>query len=94
MPASRPTTIAITSGQPAAIAPDLCVLIAADLAADKATRYVLLADADLLAARADALRIKWPVIAANVRVAPLPLATTVQAGLRDPPSSQYLLRRM
>ena len=80
MSASRPDTIAITSGEPAGIGPDLCVLIAGSLAADTNTQYALLADAELLAARADALGLKWPVTAGNVRIEHVPLATQAKPG--------------
>ncbi len=91
MTASRPTTIAITSGEPAGIGPDLCVLIAADLAADRDIGYVLLADAELLATRADALGIKWPIVADNLHVEHLPLAANVSAGVLNPANSAYVL---
>ena len=91
MTASSPTNIAITSGEPAGIGPDLCVLTAAGLAADKDSRYVLLADAELLATRADALGIRWPVIADNLHVEHLPLAASVSAGVLNAANSAYVL---
>ena len=91
MTASRPTPIAITSGEPAGIGPDLCVLIAGDLAADKDSRYVLLADTELLAARADALGVHWPIVADNMHLEHLPLATSASAGVLNAANSAYVL---
>ena len=91
MTASRPTTIAITSGEPAGIGPDLCVLTAAHLVAEKDNRYVLLADAELLATRADALGIRWPISANNLQVENLSLATNVSAGTLDAANAPYVL---
>ena len=92
MTASRPTTITITSGEPAGIGPDLCVLIAGSLAADTNTRYALLADAELLAARADTLGMKWPVAAGNARIEHVPLATQAKPGDLNRVNSKYVLQ--
>ena len=92
MTASRPTTIAITSGEPAGIGPDLCVLIADSLAAEPSASYALLADADLLAARADTLGVKWPIVAANVHIEHSPLAAPTKAGELNSANSKYVLR--
>ncbi len=91
MTASRPTSIAITSGEPAGIGPDLCVLTATNLAAHKDARYVLLADAELLASRAVALGVRWPIIADNLQIEHLPLAASVSAGLLDTTNAAYVL---
>ena len=90
MTASRPT-IAITSGEPAGIGPDLCVLIAPALAADTNTDYVLLADKQLLAERADALKLKWPASGRNVHIEHVPLHTSVKAGQLNSDNSKYVL---
>ena len=91
MTASRPTTIAITSGEPAGIGPDLCVFIADDLKADADTNYVVLADTDLLAARADTLNVKWPPGASNVHLEHIPLREKTNAGELNRANSQYVL---
>ncbi|MEO8384392.1 MAG: 4-hydroxythreonine-4-phosphate dehydrogenase PdxA [Betaproteobacteria bacterium] len=91
MTVSRPNTIAITSGEPAGIGPDLCVITAAGLAADRESRYTILADADLLAARADALRVSWPIIADNLHIEHVPLATAVGTGVLNASNSRYVL---
>ena len=91
MTASRPTTIAITSGEPAGIGPDLCVFIADDLKADANTNYVVLADTDLLAARADTLNVKWPPGASNVHLEHIALREKTNAGELNRANSQYVL---
>ena len=88
----RSDTIAITSGESAGIGPDLCVLIADSLAADTSTNYALLADAEMLAARADALRVKWPLKAANVRIEHIRLAVPTKAGEVNRANSKYVLQ--
>ncbi len=85
------TSIAITSGEPAGIGPDLCVLLAAELATKADAKYVLLADKNLLAARADALGVNWPVSAANLHLEHLPLAVSAKAGVLDRANSEYVL---
>ena len=91
MTASRPTTIAITSGEPAGIGPDLCVFIADDLKADANTNYVVLADTDLLAARADTLNVNWPPGAPNVHLEHIALCEKTNAGELNRANSQYVL---
>ena len=92
MTAANPIAIAITAGEPAGIGPDLCVLIAASLSNDANTRYVLLADTNLLAARAKLLGINWPIDAVNVQLEHVPLATSVKAGELNRANSPYVLR--
>ena len=92
MRTSGPTTIAITCGEPAGIGADLCVLIAATLASDANTKYVLLADRDLLAQRAATLKINWPCPAHNVHIEHVPLIANVKAGELNRANSQYVLR--
>ena len=86
------TTIAITSGEPAGIGPDLCVLIAPQLGAAANSKYVLLADRDLLAERAEALRIKWPCAAQNVHVEHVQLVKRTEAGKLNRENSSYVLQ--
>lgn len=92
MTAFRPTTIAITSGEPAGIGPDLCVLIAAELAAETHSSYVLFADTDLLAARADALNVHWPIRVGNVHVENVPLVARAKPGDLNSANSKYVLQ--
>ena len=85
------TSIAITAGEPAGIGADLCVLLAAELAAKADSKYVFLADKNLLAARADALGVNWPISAANLHLEHIPLAASANAGVLDRANSQYVL---
>ena len=89
--------IAVTSGEPAGIGPELCLKLA-DWSG--AGHPVVLGDRDLLAARAAALG--WPValrdytpwqsaVAGHLDVLHLPLAKPAQAGLLDPANGPYVL---
>ena len=89
--------IAVTSGEPAGIGPELCLKLA-DWSG--AAHPVVLGDRDLLAARAAALG--WPVAlrdytpgqsaaAGHLDVLHLPLAKPAQAGLLDPANGPYVL---
>lgn len=89
--------IAVTSGEPAGIGPELCLKLA-DWSG--AGYPVVLGDRDLLAARAAALG--WPVAlrdytpgqsaaAGHLDVLHLPLAKPAQAGLLDPANGPYVL---
>ena len=90
--------IAVTSGEPAGIGPELCLNLA-DWSG--AGHPVVLGDRDLLAARAAALG--WPVAlrdytpgqsaaAGHLDVLHLPLAKPAQAGLLDPANGPYVLK--
>ena len=91
MTASKPA-IAITAGEPAGIGPDLCVLVAAEIAANANSGYVFLADKNLLAERADTLGVTWPVSAVNVHIEHVPLIASTEAGALNRANSQYVLR--
>ena len=91
MRASNPT-IVITSGEPAGIGPDLCVLIAADLGADANSGYVFLADKNLLAERADTLGLAWPISALNIHIEHVPLIASTEAGKLNCANSNYVLQ--
>ena len=90
--------IAVTSGEPAGIGPELCLKLA-DWSG--AGHPVVLGDRDLLAERAAALG--WPValrdytpgqsaVAGHLDVLHLPLAKPAQAGLLDPANGPYVLK--
>ena len=90
--------IAVTSGEPAGIGPELCLNLA-DWSG--AGHPVVLGDRDLLAERAAALG--WPValrdytpgqsaVAGHLDVLHLPLAKPAQAGLLDPANGPYVLK--
>ncbi len=89
--------IAVTSGEPAGIGPDICLALAAQRLP---CRAVVLADRVLLAARAAqlglALRLRafdpaQPPAADELEVLHLPLAARVSAGTLDPANSLYVL---
>lgn len=76
--------IAITSGEPAGIGPDICILLAQHtIAAD----ITIIGDADMLAARAKALNIQFDI----KNVSHAPTAAPVAAGRLNPANSQYVL---
>ena len=85
-------TIAITSGEPAGIGPDLCVLVAPHLASDASTEYVFLADKNLLAERAATLGLPWPASAVNVHIEHVPLTADTKAGVLNHANSHYVLQ--
>ena len=77
-------TIAITSGEPAGIGPDLCVLLARE---KFAANIVVLGDADLLASRAAALGINI----SHLRIESAAVSAPVVAGRLDAANSPYVL---
>ncbi len=94
--ASAPV-IAVTSGEPAGIGPDICLALAA---LRPPCRVVILADRGLLAARAAQLGLAPRLRAFDPAQAPaageldvlhLPLAVPVHAGRLDPANSSYVL---
>ena len=89
--------IAVTSGEPAGIGPDICLALATQ---PQPCRAVVLGDRELLAARADrlglAVRLRafdpaQAAVAGELEVLHLPLAATVVAGRLDPANSAYVL---
>ena len=89
--------IAVTSGEPAGIGPDICLALAA---VQLPCRKVILADRDLLAARAAQLGLAARLraydparagAADELEVLHLPLAAHVTAGRLDPANSAYVL---
>ena len=89
--------IAVTSGEPAGIGPDICLALAAQRAP---WRAVVLGDRALLAARAARLGLDLRLRAFDPGQAPaageldvlhLPLAAAVTAGRLDPANSPYVL---
>jgi 4-hydroxythreonine-4-phosphate dehydrogenase len=93
---ARVPVVALTSGEPAGVGPELCALLAQD---PPPARIVVLGDADLIAQRAQA----WGRQAAlppydpgravqrGVEVAHLPLAAPCTAGVVDPANAGYVL---
>lgn len=91
----RPQPLAITSGEPAGIGPDLCLQLAGH-----AQPLVVIADKSLLQQRARQLGINvalhdytpsTPHVPNKLSVLHIPLASTVQAGKLTPANSPYVL---
>src|ERR1700722_11813009 len=89
--------IAVTSGEPAGVGPELCLRLAGQ---DFGARLVVLADRELLADRARGLGLKlrlkdFDATSARQRagldVLPLPLKTKSAAGKLNPANSAYVL---
>lgn len=95
--------IALTSGEPAGIGPDICLQLS-----DRAlpTRLVCLGDPDLLAARRDMLGLATEIVcvasfddarahtAGQLQVLPVPLAETATAGQLNPNNAQAVLNML
>ena len=91
--------LAITSGEPAGIGPDLCLQIAQQ---QHGNQLVVLADKSLLAQRAVRLGLNvelhdyiareiHPLPAGHLRVLHIPINQPVQAGILNPANSPYVL---
>jgi len=78
------TVIAVTSGEPAGIGPDICLALAARRFT---TRLVVLGDRDLLAARAAALGVTID----NLDIRHVPLRASCEAGRCNPANAPYVL---
>ena len=95
--------IVVTSGEPAGIGPDACVLLARD---DWAADLVVAGDAELLAATAadlgvplriaayDAARPTRAHEAGTLRVLHIPTRQPVRAGILDPRNSAYVIEML
>ncbi len=89
---SRPT-IAITCGEPAGIGPDLCVLLAAKLSAERRAKFVFIGNVDVLEARALQRGITWETISqsANIAVHNVVTAMPVASGKLDARNGAHVL---
>lgn len=97
---SNQPLIAITTGEPAGVGPELCVMLARQ---QWPARMVLIGDAELLAQRAQALGLHVglrPYKAANtplpgtLEVLHVPLAVPSQAGALDTRNARYVLNTL
>jgi 4-hydroxythreonine-4-phosphate dehydrogenase len=89
-----PLRIAITTGEPAGVGPELTAAALAGAAAHwPDAEFVVLGDQNLLAARAGAVNVDWAALCAGsrVRVEHLPLAAPVQSGKLDAANGRYVL---
>lgn len=94
---SNPPLIAVTTGEPAGIGPELCLAIASQPHLKCGARLVLLGDRDLLAARAaecgwtlPALPDYQPGTTATVSLANIRVVEPVVAGKLDPRNARYV----
>ena len=94
--------IAVTSGEPAGIGPDLCVMLAQERLRE---RLVVIGSNDLLAQRARQLGLPWPgepfdpggmpaVECRAISVVDVPLAAPVIAGRLDRANAAYVMRTL
>jgi 4-hydroxythreonine-4-phosphate dehydrogenase len=91
--------VALTTGEPGGIGPDLAVRLAASPAARRGMRLLLVGDADMLARRAErlGLSLRAPVIgsgeaiAGQLAVLHVPLARREKPGRPDPANARYVL---
>lgn len=90
----QPIRIAITTGEPAGVGPELTAAALAGAAAHwPDATFVVLGDRDLLAARAAAVGVDWAVFTSGSRVSVehVPLAVPAQAGKLDAANGRYVL---
>ncbi|SDG78866.1 4-hydroxythreonine-4-phosphate dehydrogenase PdxA [Paraburkholderia phenazinium] len=95
-PSRAPLQIAITTGEPAGVGPELTVQALAGAAAHwPDARFTVLGDAGLLAERARAVGVDWAALSSaaqeRVRVQHQPLGVPSQAGKLDAANGRYVL---
>ena len=87
--ADRPV-IAVTTGEPAGIGPDIAVMLAASRGVWRGTQLVLIGDARMLEARARRLGID-PAVLSRAEIGAVPLRAAVRTGTPDPANAPYVL---
>ena len=93
-PPLQPLHVAITTGEPAGVGPELTAAALAGAAAHwPGVRFSVLGDAALIESRAQAVGVDWPALlrAGSIGVAHRPLATPAQAGRLDATNGRYVL---
>jgi 4-hydroxythreonine-4-phosphate dehydrogenase len=99
-PSHAPLQIAITTGEPAGVGPELTAQALAGAAAHwPDAQFIVLGDAQLLAARAKAVGLDWAALSGagrgpgheRVRVQHQPLGVLSQAGKLDAANGRYVL---
>ncbi len=84
--------LALTSGEPAGIGPDICLQLAQAVGASlPGCEVVCLADASLMAARAAQLGLPLPAASPHFRIEHVPLAVPVTPGRLDPRNARHVL---
>ena len=90
-----PVSVAVTSGEPAGIGPEICLALGES---PLAARVVVLGDREMLEARARQTGIRMKLREPGSRAAPgsvaclhLPLSYTCRAGVLDPRSARYVV---
>ncbi|WEY39133.1 4-hydroxythreonine-4-phosphate dehydrogenase PdxA [Paraburkholderia sp. SUR17] len=92
--AQAPLQIAITTGEPAGVGPELTAAALAGAAAHwPDAQFVVIGDAQLLAQRARAVGVDWASLVASgrVRVQHVPLVAPSEAGKLDAANGRYVL---
>ena len=84
------TRIAVTSGEPAGIGPELCLALA-ERAASFPARLVVIGDRELLAARAALLGLDFAAITARLDILHVPLRAPSVPGRLDPTNARYVI---
>jgi 4-hydroxythreonine-4-phosphate dehydrogenase len=86
--------LALTSGEPAGIGPDLCILLSQRLAAEEAPcDFTCLVDGNLLESRAAQLGTRL-VTGSAFRVEHVPLAAACEPGRLDPRNAAHVLEQL
>lgn len=84
--------LALTSGEPAGIGPDICLQAALELQQHlPGCEVVCLGDASMLATRARQLGLAFPPASESFRIEHVPLAAPVTAGRLDPRNARHVL---
>ncbi|MGC2040630.1 4-hydroxythreonine-4-phosphate dehydrogenase PdxA, partial [Paraburkholderia caledonica] len=93
--ASLPLQIAITTGEPAGVGPELTAQALAGAAAHwPGARFTVLGDADLVAERARSVGVDWPALVADtshIQVQHRPLGAPAVAGKLNAANGRYVL---
>jgi 4-hydroxythreonine-4-phosphate dehydrogenase len=93
--AEQAVVIAITTGEPAGIGPEITARALADTAGSwEGVRFELLGDRDLLASRAEQAGVAWSALLADKRISVRhqPLGAPCMAGRLDAANGPYVLR--
>ncbi len=90
MTAARPV-IALTTGEPSGIGPDIALMLAAQRSVWRGTQLVLIGDAALLEARARRLGLDPQAVLRGIEIGQVALRAPVRAGRLDARNAPYVL---